>query len=257
MAGRPFHRIVATMGTPTYSPPAVTNSELADRLDAFAVLLELAERNPYTIRAYRRAAATVRDTPAPVAELVAAGRVQSLRGIGPGIAGRLEELVATGQIAELAELERVLSPEMVGIGRYLGLSAERSLAIAQTLGVRTLTELRTAAAEGRLRDVPGIGPKFEARIRDALARPAGERSGLLLDRGRTLVTAIAEALGGEIAGDPRRWRETCEQLAVVVAAAEPGPVLERFAALPDVVAVLGRRRAIRPAASRSTASPSS
>ncbi|HET9102636.1 MAG TPA: helix-hairpin-helix domain-containing protein [Solirubrobacteraceae bacterium] len=220
----------------------MTNAELADRLEAFAVLLELAERNPYTIRAYRRAAATVRDAPAPVAELVATGRVQSLRGIGPGIAGRLQELVSTGQIAELAELERVLSPEMVGIGRYLGLSAERSLSIAQTLGVRTLAELRAAAAEGRLREVPGIGPKFEARILSALDRPRDqrERAGLMLDRARALVTAIATALGGEIAGDPRRWRETCAELAVVVAAREPGPVIARFAVLPEVVAVIDR-----------------
>ena len=38
------------------------NAEIADRLDAFAAVLELGDANPYTIRAYRRAAETVRDT---------------------------------------------------------------------------------------------------------------------------------------------------------------------------------------------------
>ena len=51
------------------------NRAIADRLDAFASLLELAEANPYTIRAYRRAAETIRDAAVPVAELVGAGRV--------------------------------------------------------------------------------------------------------------------------------------------------------------------------------------
>ena len=32
------------------------NAEIADRLDAFAAVLELGDANPYTIRAYRRAA---------------------------------------------------------------------------------------------------------------------------------------------------------------------------------------------------------
>ena len=101
------------------------NAEIADRLDAFAAVLELGDANPYTTRAYRRAAETVRHSGVPVAELVAAGRGRELRGIGPGIEARLRELVATGQIAELAELERDLVPDLVGLGRYLGLSAQR------------------------------------------------------------------------------------------------------------------------------------
>jgi DNA polymerase (family X) len=34
----------------------VDNPQIADRLDAFAALLELADANPYQLRAYRRAA---------------------------------------------------------------------------------------------------------------------------------------------------------------------------------------------------------
>jgi len=101
------------------------NSEIADRLDAFASLLELDEANPYTARAYRRAAGTIRGAPTPVAALVRSGRVRELRGIGPGIEARLRELIETGAIAELTELERQLTPELVGLGRYLGLSAKR------------------------------------------------------------------------------------------------------------------------------------
>ncbi len=47
----------------------VDNSQIADRLDAFATLLELAEANPYQPRAYRRAAETIRSAPVPVEEL--------------------------------------------------------------------------------------------------------------------------------------------------------------------------------------------
>jgi DNA polymerase (family 10) len=226
----------------------VDNREIADRLDAFASLLELGDANPYTSRAYRRAAETIRGLAVPVAELVESGKVRELRGIGSGIEARLRELVQTGEIAELAELERELAPDLIGLGRYLGLSARRSVELARALGVHSADELRQAAAEGRLRDVPGIGHKTEARLVEALAREpdAQPRQGLLLNRAWELVGGIAAALGGEPAGDVRRWRDSCEQLSVVCSAAEAGSALNRFASLPQVVALVDRdeRRAL-------------
>jgi DNA polymerase (family X) len=221
---------------------AVENREIADRLDAFAALLELAEANPYSARAYRRAAETIRSTPLQIAELVRAGRARELRGIGGGIEAKLHELVDTGQIAELAELERELSPELIGLGRYLGLTTKRSLQLARELGVSTAAELREAAAAGRLRSVAGIGPKTEAELLEALARepdPTPAR-GLLLNRARELVGGVAGALGGEVAGDVRRWRDSCEHLSVVCVARDPRPILDRFNALPQIVALVDR-----------------
>jgi DNA polymerase (family X) len=216
------------------------NATIAARLDAFAALLELAGANPYTARAYRRAGELVRGTPVPVAELVLAGRARELRGVGPGIEKRLVELVRTGRIAELEELERDLEPELVAVGRYLGLGPQKLLDIGRGLGVRTLPELREAVAAGRLREVRGVGPETERRVREALARelPRAAPRPMLLPRAQRLCAEVAELLEGVPAGDPRRWRDACERLAVVVSAATPGPVLARFAALPQLVAVL-------------------
>jgi DNA polymerase (family X) len=220
----------------------VENRYIADRLDSFAALLELAESNPYTVRAYGRAAETIRSAALPVADLVRAGRVRELRGIGPGIEARLRELVETGEIAELAELERELAPDLIGLGRYLGLSAKRSIELARSLGVQTADEFREAAAAGRLRGVPGIGPKTEARLLEALAAAgdARPRQGLLLNRALELVGGVAAALGGEVAGDARRRRDSCERLAVVCIATDPAGVIERFADLPQVVGLIER-----------------
>ena len=224
------------------------NSALAERLEAFAALLELRAASPYTARAYRRAAETIRATPADVTALVRTGRVRELRGIGPGIEARLRELVETGTIAELEDLERELVPELVGFGRMLGLSARRAVEIGRALGVSTPAEFRRAAAEGRLRSVPGIGERTERKLLAALERESAPRlrRGLLLNRARVITEAIANGLGGVVAGDVRRWRDVCQHLAVVVGADEPAPVLERFAALPEIVSVLERepRRAV-------------
>jgi DNA polymerase (family X) len=215
------------------------NDRIAATLDEYAALLELADASVYSARAYRRAAALIRDLPAPVAELVRNGRVRELRGIGAGIEARLRELVDNGQIAELEDLRRETSPELAAVGRMLGFGAGLGSTIATTLDIRTLEELRTAADQGRLREVRGIGPQTEAKIRAALQRgPSRDSTLVLLNRSRELTEQLAAALGGLPAGAPRRWKETATRLAVVVPTTEPDVVRARFAALPEVVALV-------------------
>jgi DNA polymerase (family 10) len=217
------------------------NALIAERLETLAALLDLAGASTYSVRAYRRAAELIRATPAPVAQLVRQGRARELRGIGPSIETRLQELVETGRLAEIDELESEVQPELVGLGRLVGLGPQRMVDLGRALGIRTADELREAAAAGRLRTVPGIGVATEAKITARLAetRPA-PRHGLILNRAHALAERIAGALGGVAAGDPRRWRDLSERLAVVVATTDPAQVLDRFAALPEIVAVLER-----------------
>jgi DNA polymerase (family 10) len=220
-------------------PIAIDNVLMAARLAEMAALLELADASPYSVRAYRRAAELVRAAPVPVASLVRQGRVRDLRGIGRGIEARLRELVETGEIAELAELRRSTPLELVAFGRLLGLRAERMIQIGAALGISTAGELRQAARDGRLREVPGIGPKREAKLVAALAQEqVPVRRGILLPRARALTDAIATALGGHAAGEARRWVDEPAHLAVVVASEHPATARERFAALPEIVALV-------------------
>src|SRR4029079_17929738 len=80
---------------------------------------------------------------------------------------------------------------------------------------------------------------------DREGRPQPQK-GMVLNRARLLSEEIAAALDGEVAGDPRRWADVSFDFAVVCSAADPAPVLDRFAALPSIVSVLERseRRAV-------------
>ena len=138
----------------------MTNDAIADRLLAFSALLDLAEASPYAARAYRRAADVIRATPAPVAELVRTGRVRELRGIGPGIEGKLRELVETGEIAELRELESELHPDLIGIGRLLGVGSGRMLELVRALIGREAK---------RVSEIKGGSP-FKAEIDETLRK---------------------------------------------------------------------------------------
>jgi DNA polymerase (family 10) len=221
----------------------VTNAEIAETLEAYAALLDLSGASTYSTRAYRRAAELVRETPAPIAELVRQGRARELRGIGPGIERRLDELVTTGRLAELEELEREVEPQLVALGRFVGLGPQRMVALGRALGVRSADELRAAAEAGRLREVPGIGPAAEQKILDGLVRAERpRRRGLLINRARALAESIADDLDAEVAGEARRWCEVVHELALVSAR----PVLDRFATLPSILAIVERdeRRAV-------------
>src|SRR3954468_18801380 len=215
------------------------NRAVADALERYASLLDLAGSSYYVVRAYRRAAELIRPLPTPVAELVRNGRVRELRGIGPSLEARLRELVETGQIAHARELESEVEPELVGLGRFLGLSPKRAVEVGRALNARTAAELREAVESGRLQDVPGMGPKRVAKPREALERESEPRArrGLLLNRARDLAETLAAQLDGVAAGDARRWADVSNHFAVVSSSPH---ALDRFAELPQIVSVVER-----------------
>ena len=222
-------------------PAVLDNARVAAELEAFAALLDLAESTPYASRAYRRAAAIIRELRSPIMTLVREGRERELRGIGPGISARLRELAETGSIAEVDELRRRARPDLVALGRLLGIAPKRMLKIASVIGAETPDDFRRLAREGSLQRVPGIGPVTERVILERLGEETGQRRrGLLLPAARDLVDGIAAALGGEMAGDPRRWADLSFDLAVVVPAARPAEVLDAFGRLPQIVTIIDR-----------------
>lgn len=163
----------------TFSPMRpISNDEIADVLERIGDLMEAQGGDRFRIRAYRNAAGRVRGHAEPLVELVEreghAGLVR-LPSIGDSLARLVEELVHTGRARLLARLEGEVTAEelfdaLPGVGEEL---AER---IHETLHVETLEELETAAHDGRLETVPGIGPHRAEMIRSGLAQRLREDS---------------------------------------------------------------------------------
>jgi len=152
-------------------PPAPSNEEVAEVLDRVADLLEAQDANPWRVRAYRGAATTVRDLERPVAETLAReGReaLERLPGIGRSIAAVAAEYATTLRCGLLERLEGQVAPEDL-FTTVPGLGEELAARIHRELGVETLEELELAAHDGRLEQVPGIGPRRARGVRDALA----------------------------------------------------------------------------------------
>ena len=166
-------------------PSTAANGAIATRLREAAQLLQRQKANPFRVRAFRRAADTIAGLPEDVGELVTRGGPEALRalpGIGPGIAAAVHEILATGRWGLLERLRGTLDPEQLfrsvpGVGRVL---ARR---IHNALQVDSLEALESAAHDGRLASVPGMGARRVAMH----PRHAGRHA-----RRRRLVTPEAE-----------------------------------------------------------------
>ncbi|MEW5916365.1 MAG: helix-hairpin-helix domain-containing protein [Gemmatimonadota bacterium] len=163
------------------SPPRhALNVDVARRLDEVARLLEEQGANDFRVRAYRNAAATIRNLTRPVMEIIVQEGLEGLDrlfGIGPNLARAVRQLALTGRLPMLDRLRGESDPIQVlasvpGVGRTL---AQR---VYDQKGIETLEELESAAHDSSLSDVPGFGPKRVAGIRDALAARLARRRSL-------------------------------------------------------------------------------
>ena len=154
---------------------ASVNADIAGRLEEVARVLSEQGANRFRAHAYRRAAETVRFLPRPVSELFkeqGLEGLEKLHGVGASIARSIADILAHGKLAMLERLRGESDPlhllrSVPGIGRSLAWK------LHEDLDIETLQDLETAAHDGRLETVAGLGAKRLAGIRDSLATRLG------------------------------------------------------------------------------------
>jgi hypothetical protein len=151
------------------------NYSIARCLDETAELLQAQGANPFRVGAYRKAAATVRDSRQPVAEIYRDSGDEGLcrlRGIGDRLAAGLRSLILTGRLPILERLRGEMDP--VALLRSVpGIGPKLAEHLHHDLRIDTLEELEIAAHDGRLSHPSGVGPKKLAGIMDLLATRLG------------------------------------------------------------------------------------
>ncbi|MGB5177821.1 MAG: helix-hairpin-helix domain-containing protein [Gammaproteobacteria bacterium] len=156
--------------------PIPLNQQIAMKLAQAADLLEQQGANPFRVSAYRRAGETVSRLAQDIGEISAskgsAGLI-ALPNIGKGIASAIQELLNTGQWAQLERLRGTLDPVQL-FQSVPGIGPKMAEQIHEALHIDTLEALEAAAWDGRLEAVRGMGARRVAGIRNSLATLLGK-----------------------------------------------------------------------------------
>jgi DNA polymerase (family X) len=225
------------------------NADVAEQLELLADLLEIEGQAAFRVLAYRRAAARVRETGGPVAQLALDGKAKALPGIGATIQDKIVQIVETGEIEALAKRRKTIPPEVVEFLRIPGLGPKTVRKIWQELGVSTLAELKEAARAQRLRTLPGLGAKLEENVLKSVGRKrkAEGPPRTLLGQALPALLAVVEVLREHPssdrvceAGSARRRKETVRDLDIIATASDPAALTEYFTKLGWVAEVAAK-----------------
>lgn len=147
------------------------NQQIAARFIEIADRLELADANPFRVRAYRRAAASLERLKDDISLISQRGQLQKISGIGQELAEKINQFISTGHIPDVSLDEKSGSKagqklpqtllSLISIG-----ALERSTAtiIHNRFYMESLNDLEKLVVSHLLRVLPGIGPQNEQRL---------------------------------------------------------------------------------------------
>jgi len=228
----------------------IHNSDVSKIFNQVADLLDIQNKNPFRIRAYRNAARTIAGLSRSVEDLVETGEdLTKFSGIGEDLAGKIEEIVNTGTLKLLKELKNDVPAELSQLMKVSELGPKRVMAIHAELGITTIDELEKVARDGKLQELEGFGKKTEEKILQAIERQQarGERERIKLMNAEEYTEPLMDYLKKikgvkkvEVAGSYRRRKETVGDIDILVTCQQDADVIENFVKYEDVERVISK-----------------
>src|SRR5262249_62375139 len=119
-------------------------------LNEIGTLLELQGENPFRCNAYHNAARAVQQLEQNLAEVVAAGKLKDVPGIGETLREKITTLVTTGKLPFYEDLKKKIPDGLVKMLRIQGMGPKKVKALYDQLGIDTLDKLKAACESGQI-----------------------------------------------------------------------------------------------------------
>jgi len=225
---------------------STANAEVARMFAEIGDILEIKGEPPYRFNAYRTGARSVGNAGERLDVLFEQGRLRELQGVGAALESKIVEYLKTGRMAAHEEVRRDFPIALASLLHVPGLGPTRARAVYQELGISTLPDLEEAARSGRLREVPGFGPKAVETLLQSLDQLKERSSRGLVSDAWAAFAQIREVLGEDhlaVVGSTRRMQDSVGGLDLIAGRDDPDAaehVLQTVANLPNLVQVLDR-----------------
>lgn len=232
-------------------PKRLSNRDVAAELALIGDILQIKGANRFRVIAFQNAAEAIRTYGQDVNSLHAEGKLQTIPGVGKGIADAVAELLANGEAKDFEELKEQVPRGVVEIVQIPDVGPKTAKRLWQELDITTVDGLKAAAEAGKIRVLKGFGAKSEEKILRGieLAAKRGD-SRTPLGEARPLAQALVDGLRAklpegaiirlEVGGSLRRWKETIGDVDILVVSETPDVVMDAFVTLPQVSDVVGK-----------------
>jgi DNA polymerase (family X) len=239
-----------------------SNVSISSILRQIAYLIELEKAqdnnankdkvNTFKIRAYRRTSDIIENLSSNVEEIYKKANIKGLTeipSVGKAIALKIEEYMTTGKIEYFEELKKRTSINVEEFYRLegVGIGPRTVKALHDSLGIKNLSDLEKAAAEGKIHSIPGFSHRKEESILKKIQSLKKGRGRYLLGDIYPLVKQIELHLSSVkgvkkaiAVGSFRRMKETVGDIDYLVLSDAPEIVMDYFASMPEVDEVIGK-----------------
>ena len=229
------------------------NKAIAGVLYETADLLEIDGQDSFRIRSYRNAAQAIENSPQQMKDIITdPAQVLAIPGIGKKMLLNVQELLKDGKLTAHGELLQKYHPSMLQLLKIQGLGPKTIALIWSAYQVSDVDGVEKLAREGKIRELPRMGEKHEAKLLKAIEDYRRVSGRFLIDaaeiEAEKLTAYIGKFPGIEKitpAGSLRRGRETVGDLDILVTgpacASEEGrqkaiAYVAQFPPLMDVIA---------------------
>jgi len=213
----------------------MNKTDIVDVLEDIAILLELKGENPFKIRAYSAGARVLETMEDELGEVIAEGRLGSIKGIGSALVDKIQTLYETGDLEYYTKLRASVAPGLIEMLEIPGLGGKKVKKLHDALGIESMDALQKACENGEVAALKGFGKKSEEKILTGIANRAAYAQRHLWWEAREVAAPILEGLRSlpqveraEAAGSLRRLKETVGDLDFIVASEAPDPVMDWF-----------------------------
>lgn len=229
------------------------NKTIANILYETADLMEVRGDDSFRIRSYRRAGEAIDALPQQVSEIIGDRKaILAIPGIGKGMCANLEEILRDKKLDLHQELLAQYKPSMLELLKVQGLGPKTISLLWDAFQVSDIAGVEKLAREGKLRDLPRIGPAKEAKILSSIEGLKRISGRFLIDKATAQAAIFLDYLSGTpgidtvtFAGSLRRGRETVGDLDILVTGKgcceeEREAVTAKLLSGPGVMEVIGQ-----------------